>query len=62
MDALLTPMCIRCGETQAPEPLGLCAACVMHTRVEIVDGLKRLSRYLAAWAAFDDYLRQEGAA
>jgi hypothetical protein len=34
----------------------------MHTRVEIVDGLKRLGSYLAAWAAFDDWLRARGAA
>lgn len=58
----LRPMCIRCRSAEAPEPLGLCAACVMHTRVEIVDGLKRFSRYLAAWAAFEQWLREQGAA
>jgi hypothetical protein len=55
-------MCIRCRCVHAPEPLGLCAACVLHTRVEIVDGLKRLGGYLAAWAAFDDWLREQGLA
>jgi len=34
----------------------------MHTRVEIVDGLKRLASYLAAWAAFDDWVREQGSA
>jgi len=55
-------MCIRCRSAEAPEPLGLCPACVMHTRVEIVDGLKRLASYLAAWAAFDDWVREQGSA
>jgi rRNA maturation endonuclease Nob1 len=55
-------MCIRCRRTSAPEPLGFCAACAMHTRVEVVDGLKRLARYLAAWAAFDEWLRARGVA
>jgi len=55
-------MCIRCHAAKAPEPLGLCGACAMHTRIEIIDGLKRLSHYLAAWAAFDEWLREQGAA
>ncbi len=55
-------MCIRCHAAKAPEPLGLCAACAMHTRIEIIEGLKRLSLYLAAWAAFDEWLREQGAA
>jgi hypothetical protein len=53
-------MCIRCRRIDAPEPLGLCALCVMHTRVEVMDGLKQISRYLAAYAAFDLWLRERG--
>jgi len=55
-------MCVRCRQAEAPEPLGLCAPCAMHTRIEIGDGLKRLASYLAAWAAFDAWLREQGAA
>ena len=54
-------MCIRCRQAEAPEPLGLCATCAMHTRIEIVEGLKRLAGYLAAWAAFEEWLREQGA-
>jgi hypothetical protein len=52
--------CIRCGMASAAEPLGLCAACVVKTRIECVAGLRRLGEYLAAWAAFDDWLRLHG--
>lgn len=55
-----TMTCIRCNERQAPEPLGLCAPCVMHTRLEVASGLRRLGLYLTAWAAFDDWLRAHG--
>jgi hypothetical protein len=54
-------MCIRCHQIDAPEPLGLCAACTVQTRLEFAEGLRRLTRYLAAWAAFDDWLRDRGA-
>lgn len=54
-------MCIRCRQVDAPEPLGLCAACAAQTRLEMSDGLRRLASYLAAWAAFDDWLRAKGA-
>lgn len=50
-------MCIRCEKAHAPTPLGMCAACALHTRVEVTEGFKRLSSYLVAWAAFDDWLR-----
>jgi hypothetical protein len=49
-------MCVRCKSAQAPEPLGLCGSCVMHTRVEVIAGLARLDQYLAAWAAFQSWL------
>lgn len=51
-------MCIRCRQAEAPQPLGLCAPCAMHTRIEIAEGLRRLAGYLAAWAAFEDWLRE----
>jgi hypothetical protein len=38
----------------------MCAPCVMHTRVEVMNGLKQISRYLAANAAFDAWLRERG--
>jgi len=49
-------MCVRCGETDAPDPLGYCATCAVQVRVELSDGFKRLRSYLAAWAAFDAWL------
>jgi hypothetical protein len=49
--------CIRCLTTTAPEPLGLCPACVVRTRLELASGLRRLTDYLAAWAAFDEWCR-----
>jgi hypothetical protein len=49
-------VCVRCLATDAPEPLGLCTACALNTRIEIAAGMQRLSAYLAAWAAFDDWL------
>ena len=53
-------MCVRCGTTAAPESQGYCPTCVIHTRIEIVTGLRRLTEYLAAWAAFDDWCRSHG--
>jgi len=52
-------MCIRCRDAEAPGSLGLCAACAMNTRVEVTDGIKRLSNYLVGWAAFEEWLREE---
>jgi hypothetical protein len=49
-------MCVRCRSAKAPEPLGLCGACVMHTRIEVNAGFALLDEYLAAWAAFDHWL------
>jgi hypothetical protein len=51
-------MCVRCMQEKAPEPLGLCAACALHTRIELTSAVARLERYLAAWAAFDDWLAE----
>ena len=50
-------LCSRCGTAPVTEPLGLCGPCVVNVRVECVAGLRRLGEYLAAWAAFDDWLR-----
>jgi hypothetical protein len=52
--------CIRCNKDSAPEPLGLCTSCVMHTRLEVTAGLRRLGRYLSAWADFEQWLRAHG--
>ena len=52
----LNDMCVRCKTAKAPDPLGLCGACVMHTRVEVTDGFRLLDTYLAAWAAFARWL------
>ena len=52
--------CIRCNDGSAPEPLGLCTSCVMYTRVEVSAGLRRLAKYLTAWADFDEWLRRHG--
>jgi hypothetical protein len=53
-------MCIRCRQQEAPSPLGLCTVCVVHTRIELGDGFRKLGRYLGAWAAFSDWLEDQG--
>lgn len=50
-------MCIRCSTASAHGPAGLCSSCAIETRIEIRRGLSELASYLAAWAAFDDWLR-----
>jgi hypothetical protein len=52
--------CVRCNEREAPEPLGLCSPCVVHTRLEVSAGLRRLGNYLTAWADFDQWLHEHG--
>jgi hypothetical protein len=52
--------CIRCHSVETPDPAGYCPACVVHSRVEVVTGLRRLSQYLAAWAAFDEWCTSGG--
>jgi hypothetical protein len=51
-------MCIRCGEIEVSHELGMCERCAIATCVEYLNGLERIQRYLAAWAAFDDWLRK----
>jgi hypothetical protein len=50
-------VCIRCEEAEAPESLGYCTQCAVQVRVEFTHGFRRLRQYLAAWAAFDEWLR-----
>jgi hypothetical protein len=52
-------MCVRCTQEKAPDPLGLCAACALHTRIEITGGVARLERYLGSWAAFEVWLAEQ---
>jgi hypothetical protein len=52
--------CVRCRETDVSGPFSLCAACADETSEECSKGLVRLGRYLAAWAAFDEWLRDHG--
>jgi hypothetical protein len=54
--------CIRYARAEAPQPLGLCAACAASVRAEVVDDLKRIDTYLSSWAAFDEWLRLRDAA
>jgi hypothetical protein len=50
-------MCICCRETDVPPGFELCAACAVQIRIEVAEGLYRLGRYLASWAAFDEWQR-----
>jgi hypothetical protein len=54
--------CIRCQRAEAPQPLGLCAACAASVRVELVEDLKQIGTYLSTWAAFDEWLHRRGLA
>jgi hypothetical protein len=51
-------MCACCGEVEVYPPLEFCAMCDARLRIEVADGLYRLGRYLAAWAAFQDWLEE----
>ena len=52
--------CVRCRAADVPGPDSLCSGCAHETAEECTSGLARLGRYLAAWAAFDEWLRQHG--
>ena len=52
-----THMCIRCQEVEVEHELGICERCALPTCIEYLNGLQRLERYLAAWAAFRDWER-----
>lgn len=51
-------MCIRCREVPVESELGLCERCAIPTCAEYLNGLDRLERYLAAWAAFEEWLER----
>jgi hypothetical protein len=53
--------CVRCHEVEAGEPGGYCATCAALSKTEVSEGYRRIQRYLAAWAAFDEWLRERGA-
>lgn len=53
-------MCIRCRQQKAPEPLGYCSTCALHTRLELQSGLTSLAHYLEAWATFEQWLAERG--
>jgi hypothetical protein len=55
-------MCIRCGKSEAPEPLGYCASCAASARLELAEDLKRIGIYLSSWAAFEEWLQDQDAA
>jgi hypothetical protein len=61
MVVTLMNTCIRCDEAEAPEALGYCTHCAVQVRVEFTHGFRRLRQYLAAWAAFDEWLRSREA-
>jgi hypothetical protein len=52
--------CIRCGTEEAHDAQAYCAQCAIASRVEVLSGMRRLGDYLAAWAAFDEWLRARG--
>jgi hypothetical protein len=52
-------MCIRCGARDAVWPDDLCGPCGFYTRIEVSRGLRRLSDYLGAWAAFEEWERAQ---
>ena len=49
-------MCIYCQEHDVPDAVELCPRCAFAFQVEVAEGLYRLGRYLASWAAFDEWL------
>ena len=49
-------MCIRCGEIETSDPLGLCVGCEIQTRLEVSDGLREIRSYLEAWEEFSVWL------
>lgn len=52
--------CVRCREKDVSGPLSLCPDCAAVTKEECSSGLIRLGQYLAAWAAFEEWLRRRG--
>ena len=54
-------VCVRCHEAEAPEHGGYCSTCAALSKIEVSDGYHRIQRYLANWAAFDEWLQKRGA-
>jgi hypothetical protein len=52
--------CIRCGNEEPHDATGYCTPCAIQARMEVLSGMRRFGEYLAAWAAFDDWLRARG--
>ena len=52
--------CILCKARQVTDPAGYCSSCTIDIRLEAAAGIRRLMVYLAAWAAFRDWLDQLG--
>jgi hypothetical protein len=52
-------MCILCREHETDLRRELCPLCEATVRLEVADGLYRLGRYLAAWAAFQAWERRQ---
>lgn len=52
-------MCIRCDSVEEQASAGLCAPCAVELRAEAHEVLRRLERYLAAWADFDEWARRQ---
>ncbi len=44
-----------CDQPDAPALDGFCPACLVPFRIEVASGLRQLSEYLTAWAAFEDW-------
>jgi hypothetical protein len=55
-------MCAHSQVSEGQQPQALCSACEIEIRLETAAGLRRLSLYLAAWARFDEWLRNRPAA
>jgi hypothetical protein len=52
--------CVRCGRRGGLPGLDLCTPCAVTVRIELSGGIVRLERYLARWAAFDQWLSERG--
>jgi len=53
-------MCIRCGEQEALPDRPYCIHCTFAVRAEVEQGIRQLTEYLDAWAAFDAWCRARG--
>ena len=56
------PTCISCGDDPPADASGYCKPCQLEARREVTVGMRRFGDYLAAWAAFDEWLHDHGRA